>query len=406
MIAERPDLAPAGGHPASTLPRSATVVALVAHAREVRSLEREAYAEALRALPDHPGRILVATCHRVELYCAGDATMAELPRPPAGVQRLEDAPAVRHLIEVACGLDSAVLGETQILHQLRETVEEHQAGSGLDPVLDRLFQAAFRAGREARSHLSGPPRSLADVALDRIAERLDRDGPSSLAGATILIVGAGRMGRLAALAAARRGARVRVANRTPAAAAVLAVDVHGEVASFMPSPLDQRPDGIVVALAGPWPIAAADVERFLAVGTTIADLSSPPALGAAEQAILGDAYVSVDELALGDGSGIGPRVLARLERIASRAGSGYCEWLRSRDAVPAIRAVVDAAHERRRDEVAWLRQRLPDLSEEDYAVVEQMSHRLVAALLHAPLSALNADADRSLEPAARELFGV
>lgn len=405
MIAER-SLAPHTGRERPAGPRPATVVALVAHAREVHSLEREAYAAALRALPDHPGRILVATCHRVELYGAGDAALADLPRPPVGVQRLEDAEAVRHLVEVACGLDSAVLGETQVLHQLRETVEAHQAGAGLDPVLDRLFQAAFRAGREARSHLSGPPRSLADVALDRIARRLGRDDPADLAGATILVVGAGRMGRLAALAAARRGARVHVANRTAAVAAALAADIHGEAASFLPGPLDPRPDGVVIAITGHWPISRDDVDRLAAGGTTIADLSSPPALEAADQAILGDAYVSVDELALGDAVAIGPRVLTRLERIASRAGAGFCEWLRSRDAVPAIRAVVDAAHERRRDEIAWLRQRLPDLSEEDYAVVEQMTHRLVAALLHAPLTALNADADRSLEPAARELFGV
>jgi glutamyl-tRNA reductase len=406
MIAEHPGLAPHGVDGEPERPRAATVVALVAHAREVRSLEREAYAAALRALPGHPGRVLVATCHRVELYCAGDAASADLPQPPVGVRRLEDAPAVRHLVEVACGLDSAVLGETQILHQLRETVEAHQGGAGLDPVLDRLFQAAFRAGREARSQLSGSPRSLADVALDRIARRLGRDDPADLGGSTILIVGAGRMGRLAALAAARRGARVRVANRTAAAAAALAADVHGEVACFVASPLDPPPDGIVVALAGPWPISAADAAHLATRRMLVADLSSPPALGTAGQEALGDAYVSVDELALGDAVTIGPRLLARLERIASRAGAGYCEWLRSRDAVPAIRAVVDAAHERRRHEVAWLRQRLPDLSEEDYAVVEQMSHRLVAALLHAPLTALNADADRSLEPAARELFGV
>ena len=125
---------------------------------------------------------------------------------PPGVERLEDAAAVRHLITVGCGLDSAVFGETQILHQLRETIAARQAERALDPVLDRLFQAALHAGRAAHAWFNGSPRSLADVALDRIGDAI---GP--LDGRRILVVGVGQDGparRLRRDAARMRGRRL------------------------------------------------------------------------------------------------------------------------------------------------------------------------------------------------------
>ncbi len=179
-----------------------TIVAVVLHARTVPSLAREAFAEAVASLPVDERVIVVHTCHRVELYVApGAAGMPALPPLPAGAVRLTDVEAVRHLISVACGLDSVVFGEDQILHQVRTCLAERHADAPLDPVLDRLFQAALRAGRRAHTWFDGSPRSLADVALDRIARTA---GP--LAGRTVLVAGVGRMGRLAAFAAHRRGA--------------------------------------------------------------------------------------------------------------------------------------------------------------------------------------------------------
>jgi glutamyl-tRNA reductase len=100
------------------------------------------------------------------------------------------------------------------------------------------------------------------------------------------------------------------------------------------------------------------------------------------------------------------RVKARVDRLVSQAGAEYCQWLRARGTVPAIRAVVDTAEARRARELEWLRRRLPDMNDDQLALVEQMSHRLVASILHAPLTALSADEAGELEPAARELFGL
>jgi glutamyl-tRNA reductase len=351
--------------------------------------------------------VVVHTCHRVELYVAPGSFASRLLDPPPGARFREDAGAARHLIAVACGLDSAVFGETQILHQLRETIAERQGDRALDPVLDRLFQAALRAGRTAHGWYSGSPRSLADVALDRIAARA-----GELAGRGVVVVGVGRMGRLAAFAAARRGCRVLVSNRSPERAVALAREVGGEA---LPFGTDRAVAGagpaagiagVLVAIAGPWPIGPFDRATLVDARVPVVDLSSPVAVPEALQERLGDAFVSVDDLADGDGSGPGDRLRGRLEKLISETGRDYCRWIRTREAVPAIQAVVACAEEHRLAELEWLERRLPGMSPENLGLIEQMSHRLVAAILHAPLAALNGDDSGELERSARELFGV
>ncbi len=383
-----------------TSPREAEVLALVTHARSVPSRPREAFAAALATLGEGPGHVVVNTCHRVEVYVAPRSFRGELPALPPGGVVLDDAAAVRHLVSVGCGLDSAVFGETQILHQLRETIAERQAERALDPVLDRLFQAALHAGRVAHGWFSGSPRSLADVALDRIENVI-----GSLDGKRILVVGVGRMGRLAAFAAIRRGCAVVVANRGFERAVQLAREVGGTAIPFGVDGASEGLDGVIIAIGGVWPIGEQDADRLVERGTAVVDLSSPPAVPDALQQGLGPRLVSVDDLA-DDDHGPGDRVRRRLEGLISQTGRDYGHWLRTRDSVPAIQAVVAGAEQHRLAEVEWLRRRLPSLSADDFRMVEQMSHRLVAGILHAPLVTLNEDASGDLERAARELFRV
>lgn len=380
----------------------ATVVALVAHARRVPSVRREAFAAQLATLEPSAGTIVVHTCHRVELYVApGSYGDRPLPELPPGGERLEDVDAARHLMAVACGLDSAVLGEDQVLHQLRETIAARHAELPLDPVLERLFQVALRAGRRAHTWFTGSPRSLADVALDRIA----RDA-GSLEGRTVLVAGVGRMGRLAVHAAGRRGARVVVTNRTDERAAALAEEVGGTAIPFDVDDVLPRVDGAIVALSGTWRLGAADAARLAASGAVVVDLSSPPSAPEDLQAALGDRFVSVDDLAQAPEAEPHDRLRRRLEGLVSDSGRDYCQWLRTRDAVPAIQAMAQTAEGHRREELDWLLRRLSDLPPEDRLLIEQMSHRLVAGILHAPLAALNADTSGDMERAARDLFGL
>lgn len=379
-----------------------SLVALVAQAREVSTAAREAFATELAALARNEAAIVVHTCHRVELYVAlkglGEGS---LPEPPPGAQRLQGIEAARHLVSVACGLDSAVLCENQVLHQLRETLTRRRVEHPLDPTLDRLFQVALQAGRRARSRFGGSPRSLADVALERVEEQA-----GAPEGQRILVVGAGVMGRLAALAAARQGAEVIVTSRTAERAAALAREVGGRAIPFAGEGAVPLLAGAIVALGGTWPLAGEDARGLAESGAIVVDMSSPAAVPDALQAALGERFVSADDLARGQDVEPQGQLRGQLKKLVAEFADSYFRWLRSRNVVSAIQAIGEAADERRRGELDWLFRRLPDLAEKERSLIEQMSHRLVADILHAPRSALNADDRGQLAQAARELFGT
>lgn len=383
-------------------PILAGLLVLAAHARQVPSAAREAFAAELDELEPSEATIVVHTCHRVELYVArGEGGELPLPEPPAGTRRLEGIEAARHLIAVACGLDSAVLGENQVLHQVRETLKQRRTEHPLDPALDRLFQISLHAGRRARSWLSGTKQSLADVALERIAQ-----GVGELEGKQLLIVGAGVMGRLAAFAADRRGAEVIVTSRTRARAAALAREVGGQVVPFEGEGVVPEVAGAMVALCGTWQVGETDAQGLADRGAVVVDMSSPAAVTDALQAGLGDRFVSTDELAGESGFAPQGRLRRRLEELVDESSDAFRRWLHSRTALPAIQAIGEAADEQRRQELEWLFRRLPDIAEKDRSLIEQMSHRLVAGILHAPRSALNSDESGELAHAARDLFGT
>ncbi len=413
-----------------TGPALQPLVALTVHARNVPSLERETFAANAAALAASQGAILLHTCHRVELYAWLPALVGtSLPPLPAGGVRTEGIAAARHLFTVAAGMDSVVIGEDQILHQLRdcladrhehtaETTGECPAGGAagaigvtlagrapdaahLDPVLERLFQQALHVGRQAHAWRDGAPRSLADVALDRIG----RDLPS-LEGRTILVVGAGRMGRIAALAAARRGAAVFVANRTEDRAADLAADVAGTAIPFAAGADLPAVDGTIVAAGGAWPTDPTTLARAHGAVGIVVDLSSPPAIPVELQATLGDGFISVDDLARAPEAKPHERLRRRVDRLVAEVAAEYEGWVATRGSVPAIRAIADHAEAKRVAELERLLRRAPELDPETRALVDEMSHRLVAGLLHGPLAALRSDVDGDRDMLVRELFGL
>ena len=397
----------------------AGLVAFVAHARSVPSEPREAFGDRAARVAAHPRAILLRTCHRVELYLVDDqagVTPLAVPDLPDGFRRLEGVTAARHLLTVAAGLDSVIVGEDQILHQLRECLADRRlpaaeacsedvgssaAGApALHPVLERLFQVALHLGRETRSWREEQPRSLADVALDRVGGAI---GP--LAGRRILVVGAGQMSRLTALAAARRRAHVLVANRNAARAAALAHDVNGEPAAFGAEVDLPEADGIVLAIGARWPLSTTARAALVAGSQPVVDLSSPPALDPGTRLVLGARHTSVDDLALDPQAESTVRSRRRAHRAIDDAQRDFVQWTRARAAVPAIRAITDRAEARRTEELERLFRRA-DLTDAERALVVQMSQRLVAGLLHAPLVKLRDDDTGELERAARALFAV
>lgn len=396
------------------------LIALVTHARDVSSEAREAFGDTAAAVAGDPRTILLRTCHRVELYVAVEPAEGthgvQLPALPPGGKRLDGIAAARHMFSVAAGLDSVVVGEDQILHQLRECLSDrhvpgaemcpvdigsHAPGAiGLHPVLERLFQVALHLGRETRSWREGPPRSLADVALDRVTPEI---GP--LLDRRVLVVGAGRMARLCALSAARQGAHVLVTNRSAERAAALAFDANGEPAAYGPQAPLPDADLIVVAIGGRWPLSPAAREALLAGHQPVVDLSSPPALDGATREALGPRFTSVDDIARSPQDALRKRLAARYERALDEAEQHLVAWVRSRDSVPAIQALSAHAETRRVEELDRLFRRAV-LDDKQRELVEQMSQRLVAGLLHQPLVVLREDGTGEAERAARTLFSL
>ncbi|MCI0345254.1 MAG: hypothetical protein L0221_07390 [Chloroflexi bacterium] len=381
---------------------SIPIVALVTHARHVSAIERERFARAAHREPADRAFVL-ETCHRVEAYLGNADDAARLaPALPAGGRALTGEPVVHHALSVAVGRDSVVVGEDQVLHQLRTSVDAARAAGRLDPALERLFAVALHAGRRARSWRQGPVRSLADVALSSIERQVGH-----LGGRDVLVVGAGRMGRLATRAAVAAGAAVAVANRSADGAAALAASTGARVETFDPDARIASFAGIVVALAGPWPIGAAAIDALAGSRTAVVDLSVPPAVPARLAGILGARLVTADALALGD-VGLVPEEgsAARLDALVDRSTAEFVGWLRGRDARVAAAALVQRADRAREAELAALWRRLPDLEPEARAAIEGMTRHLADRLLREPLERLGRDADGRDGRAVRDMFAL
>src|SRR2546428_2650984 len=165
--------------------------------------DRDRLARSVRErIAAHSDWILLNTCHRVELY--GFGTPPELD---ARLKVHAGTSAVRHLIRVATGLESAIIGEDEVLHQVREAVGNARAGRQLDSRLIRLFEIAIAAGRRSRAGRTAASGNLAQRAVAWLGEK------SSLTGNRVLVAGAGRMGSSLAHSARLAGAEIVIASR-------------------------------------------------------------------------------------------------------------------------------------------------------------------------------------------------
>ena len=378
------------------------ITAVVVHARQVPAAERERFAKALRTAPI-AGSLVVETCHRVEAYAArvDVADLARLTEAlPEGGRVLSGDEAVRHAITVATGHDSVVVGEDQIGHQLRTSLDQARSSGPLDPSVDRLFTIALHAGRRARSWQPGRRRSLADVALETI-ERMT----GSVRERRILVVGAGRMGTLAARAAASAGARVTVANRSRERASALAGAIGAATADLDPGPGSDRFVAVILALGGRWAIGPATMAELGAGRAIVVDLSVPPATPDGLSERLGERLVNADDLALADAPG-GSSSDPRIDRLIDTAVAEYLEWQARGTARAAADALVQRADREREAELARLWRELPTLEPEAREAIEGMTRHLAARLLRQPLERLGRDSDGADGRIVRDLFAL
>ena len=350
---------------------------------------------------------ILSTCNRTEIYCAAEPHVREqLPVWMADFNRLESGSlkphlyqyqqneAVRHAFRVASGLDSMVLGEPQILGQMKDAVRAADEAGALGTLLHQLFQRTFSVAKEVRSQTAIGAHSVSMAAAAvRLAERVFGD----LSQTNILFIGAGEMIELCATHfAAMQPRRMMVANRTLERADLLASRFTAQTMrlSELPEKLADF-DVVVSCTASSLPILGLGmVERATRSRRhrpmVMVDLAVPRDIET-EVGRLDDVYLySVDDLGRMVQSGTDARraAVVQAEAIIETRVQNFMHWLQNREIVPTIVEIHQAADRVRQAELEKAR-RLLARGESAEAVLEALAHGLTQKYMHGPLAALN-----------------
>src|SRR5690606_10652103 len=393
--------------------------------REQVAFHAERLAQALRDLVDRrpvKEAAILSTCNRTEVYCNTDQPAAAVDwlaqyhrLPPEGLEpylyRLPREQAVQHAFRVASGLDSMMLGEAQILGQMKDAVRSAEQAGTLGMLLNRLFQRTFSVAKEVRTHTEIAANA---VSMASIAVRLAEEIYPSIAECSVLFVGAGEMIELCATHfAARRPRSMTFANRTSERANDLAVRHMGQAISLNDLATSLAAHDIVISCtASPLPvIGKGTVESALKARKhrpmLLVDLAVPRDFEP-EVAALGDAFVyTVDDLGRIAAEGLSARSSAVLqaESIIDTEVRDFMHWMSARGAVPTIRALRDQAERSRRHELERALRAL-ERGEDARKVMERLSEALTNKLLHGPTHALNAASDAERETLVRTLARI
>jgi glutamyl-tRNA reductase len=298
------------------------------------------------------GVVELATCHRLELYLEG---VQEADGPEMFLRVMGAGPgtadlvrgklvsrtgleAGRHLLRVTAGLESAVLGEDQILAQARAAYREACDRRSAGPLLHRLFHAAFRVGKRCRAEtsLGSGGRSLAGAAVAVLNRSLH-----GLRSRTVLVLGVGEMGELAARRLQRRGVRrLLLCNRSWWRCVQLARELDAEALPWQwRGAVLSRVDGVICATGASSPVLRADwlfsagLERALPL--TVIDLGVPPNVQPLPIPISGVTLLDVEQLTrrLSHEAGVRASAATEAARIVEHELSQWADWSRTRDAV-------------------------------------------------------------------------
>jgi glutamyl-tRNA reductase len=370
----------------------------------------------LRYLVGHSGlraAAVLSTCNRTEFYLVSpdqglaDEAVPRLARylDPSGgggvadhLWSLQGADAVRHMFRVAAGLDSMVLGEAQILGQLKAAHRTARTAGTLDAHLDFVMRRAVSAGKRVRTDTGIGRRA---GSLSEAAVEYARSACGSLEGLGVLLIGAGKMSALAARRLASYGARLYITSRGGESAVDLAEQLGGVPVAI--DNIDESAAGydvILCSTSSPTPVLMrADVERMQAARDgrplCIVDIAVPRDVDPLAVDVAGVTLVDLD--------GLGERVTSNLEsrrrelpdaeRIIDEELGRTVAVLGQRDAAgPTISALTRRAEDLRRREVERALQRL-DVDDALRSQVEVMTRSLVRKLLHAPIAHLKESAD-------------
>lgn len=361
-----------------------------------------------QSLARQPEAALISTCNRTEIYCAGEEPELEhtldwlahrggvsssLLR--AHAYTLEDGLAARHAFRVASGLDSMVLGEPQILGQIKDAVRAAEAAGALGSTLSQLFQRSFAVAKEVRTstEIGAHSISMAAAAV-RLAGQLFED----LGEVKILFVGAGEMIELCATHfCAKKPKSLAIANRTLERGEKLASRFGGEVMRLadLPDRLHEF-DAVISCTASTLPIIGLGaVERALKRRKRrpmfMVDLAVPRDIEAEVKA-LEDVYLyTVDDLAgvVQTGQASRQAAVAQAEAIVDAGVQSFMHWVAQRGSVPLIQQLNAQADEWRAFELNRARKLLAK-GEDVESVLEALSKGLTQKMLHGAMAELHA----------------
>ena len=400
--------------------------------RERLAIPAGQLAEATRSLISAPGvreGLILSTCNRVELLTLqegvgvgigagdGDASRADLLRflegyfavPTATIRphiyEYREREAVRHLFRVASSLDSMVVGEPQILGQVKESYTVAREVGAVSTSLDRLLQSAFTTAKRVRSEtqIGSSSVSIASVAVD-----LARKIFGSLANKQVLLVGAGKMSELAVRHLIQHGAaHLLIANRTEARAQKLAAEFRGpkltvEVIAFDALYSEaQRADIVITSTGAPQQLFGRSngmqfIQRRRGRPMFFIDIAVPRDVDPRMNEVDGCFVYDIDDLQqvaqgnLADRS----REAAAAEQIVTAEVTRYQQRLKALDAVPAILALQEQAEALRQGELARAAGKLGTLTAVQQGAVEALTRSLTAKFLHGPMSAIRSAAEQ------------
>jgi glutamyl-tRNA reductase len=416
---------------------SVVVVGLNHRTVPLELLERMTVADAtlpkalhdLRSRPSVLEAVVLSTCMRTEVYvetdryhaAAGDVRnfLAELSgAPPEAfsdhVYDYYDDAAVAHLFGVAAGLDSAVLGEGEILGQVRTAWEHARAEDAAGPVLSSLFRHALEVGKRARTE-TAIARGVTSLAAAAVAMAADAVG--SLAELAVLVVGTGEMGEGMALSLAARGVgRMIVASRSESRAEALATRVGGTAVS-----MDEVAghlgvvDVMLTGTGAPGVLlsvdeAAAALARRGGRPLLIVDIAVPRDVDPGVRGLAGVRLLDMDDLVAFAEAGMAVRrgEIDTVRAIVAEEVERFTDVSTARTVAPLVAALHERGEKLRQAELDRLAGRLAGLDERQRRAIETLTRGLVAKLLHEPTVRLKAEAGtprgERLAEALRSLF--
>jgi glutamyl-tRNA reductase len=373
--------------------------------------------------------LILSTCNRIEIYAASssvafeelEAFLSDTRSVPIEefrphLYQFHDMDAVRHLYEVAAGLDSLVVGEPQILGQVTRALELARGQNTAGPLINRLFQSAIHAGKRARTdtNISRNPASVSSLAAS-LSEHIVH----KIAEAQVVIVGAGEMAELAVEALRKRGAnRILVVSRTLERAGSLVQRWHAEASTF--ENIDQslvRADVLISSTSAPHTIIMHQMvkeamslrpERPLVLIDIAVPRDIDPEAGKLPHVRLYD----MDTLNAQLEHSLAERLaeVPMVKSILDQEVLEFQEFMKSLEMIPIIADMRQQAEEIRQSVLKKNLSKMPDLTDEERERIEAMTQALVKKILDAPTQRLRAEASCQHAPeyatVVRTLFGL